>query len=709
VAAGDEINVKIGAQNAGLLSGLKQAEDAVSHSTGYIRANLSGLSDVVERIKLPFVELAAILAGGVMFKSFVQGTEQLALELEKASQKTGITVENLGGLKFAAEQVDVSFESFTKSMQKLSLTLQQANEGAITPGAKALTAMGISAKDAAGNTKPLDELTGEIADKFKSYADGADKTALAMNLFGRAGAEMIPLLNQGSVAIEAAKDEAKAMGAVMSGEAVDAAVKFHESMGRVGLVGQALKISLGEALMPVLTLLANALADSGKEGGVLHEIILVLKDAMELLALAIIGITTSVRLLFDLGMFVFRELRDNVVGLGKAIWDALHGNFAAAGADLKITEAKMSQDFDTMVNAMVAHATAGGQAIAATLGKAGDPKKKGATTAAPHVPGIDHHMAELRKQWELEKAGYKLRESQAAESEDVIIGIKAEAAARALALFGANSTEYLAAETDLQNALNKEERDGEKIRREVLKAAAEKEKQALAERKRDWETLFSGIQRAMETSITGIIQGTTTASQAIKKLLQSVALEYINMGLKVLIAHKATELAKTGATAQGTAQRGALEQWAAIKSVALSAWSAIKSIGIYAIEGAAAAFKAIAAIPFVGPFLAPAAAVTAGIAIAGFAGHVASAEGGYDIPRGLNPMTQLHSNEMVLPSSLADKVRNMADGGSAGSGGGVHFHVNAIDGQSVKKFFVQHGDHILAVVKNGNRDFKLDS
>jgi hypothetical protein len=133
----------------------------------------------------------------------------------------------------------------------------------------------------------------------------------------------------------------------------------------------------------------------------------------------------------------------------------------------------------------------------------------------------------------------------------------------------------------------------------------------------------------------------------------------MSTGVKTVIAHKAAELAKTGATAQGTAQRVALEEWAAVKSVALGAWSAIMRIGQYAVEGAAAAFKAIAAIPIIGPALAPAAAAAAGLGDrAPSRAGSRRREGGYDIPSGVNPITQLHQNEMVLPAALADRVRN---------------------------------------------------
>lgn len=76
-----------------------------------------------------------------------------------------------------------------------------------------------------------------------------------------------------------------------------------------------------------------------------------------------------------------------------------------------------------------------------------------------------------------------------------------------------------------------------------------------------------------------------------------------------------------------------------------------------AMESAAGAYKAIVGIPYVGPVLAPAAAAAAYAGTMAFA----SAEGGYDIPKGVNPVTQLHQNEMVLPSKHADVIRQLSD------------------------------------------------
>ena len=119
-----------------------------------------------------------------------------------------------------------------------------------------------------------------------------------------------------------------------------------------------------------------------------------------------------------------------------------------------------------------------------------------------------------------------------------------------------------------------------------------------------------------------------------------------------------------------------------VDKVAQSAYAttiAAQSQAMVAMAGLAA-FSSTAAIPMVGPFLAPAAAATAVAAAEVFAGtataaafmSVASAEGGYDIPAGVNPMTQLHQKEMVLPAAQAEVIRGLAkNGGNDGGSGSI--------------------------------------
>ena len=82
-------------------------------------------------------------------------------------------------------------------------------------------------------------------------------------------------------------------------------------------------------------------------------------------------------------------------------------------------------------------------------------------------------------------------------------------------------------------------------------------------------------------------------------------------------------------------------------------------------------------------------------AAAGAYGAVASAAGGFDIPAGANPVTQLHAREMVLPASLAEPLRDSLAGGGMG-GGRVSFHIQAMDGASVERYLRNGGAKVFA-------------
>jgi hypothetical protein len=117
------------------------------------------------------------------------------------------------------------------------------------------------------------------------------------------------------------------------------------------------------------------------------------------------------------------------------------------------------------------------------------------------------------------------------------------------------------------------------------------------------------------------------------------------------------ETTKTSATVAGVGARGAAETAGSVQSVALWAMTATKNIMSSAWEAMAGAWKAMVGIPYVGPVLAVGAAAAAFAGVSALAGKVKSARGGYDIPAGTDPMTQLHEEEMVLPRQHANTIR----------------------------------------------------
>lgn len=128
---------------------------------------------------------------------------------------------------------------------------------------------------------------------------------------------------------------------------------------------------------------------------------------------------------------------------------------------------------------------------------------------------------------------------------------------------------------------------------------------------------------------------------------------------------------------------------------------ALTQIGANAAAAGSGAYAATAMIPVIGPALAPAAAATAYTGAMSFAASIPAAAKGFDIPSGLNPVTQLHQKEMVLPANLADRVRNMT-----GGDGGVTFNINAMDARDVKRLLSNEGGAMSTALRREIRNFR---
>jgi hypothetical protein len=175
------------------------------------------------------------------------------------SQRTGVSVESLARFNKAATTSGTDIDSVGKALGKLSKGMFEM-DGKGNKTGDALNALGISAKDAAGNLKTADQVTLEIADKFKAMPDGVEKTALAMQLFGKAGAEMIPMLNEGGAAIES-------LSVKMTGAFAEKADEYNDKLamlgGKVGALATGITVALLPALdatVTVLTLVVDGFA-----------------------------------------------------------------------------------------------------------------------------------------------------------------------------------------------------------------------------------------------------------------------------------------------------------------------------------------------------------------------------------------------------------------------------------------------------------------
>lgn len=148
--------------------------------------------------------------------------------LNEMSQMAGVTVENLSALGYAAKTAGVNQEDLTSSLVKLSKGLSEASQGS-GDALKAFQALKIDSSQ----FESADQALMAIAEKFAGLEDGANKTALALALFGKSGAQLIPFLNAGRDGIEELKKEAERLGVVIGSDAAKAADEFNDNVDKL--------------------------------------------------------------------------------------------------------------------------------------------------------------------------------------------------------------------------------------------------------------------------------------------------------------------------------------------------------------------------------------------------------------------------------------------------------------------------------------------
>jgi len=205
-------------------------------------------------------------------KDSIKAQLDYADQLAKTSQKVGVATETLSAYAYAAELAGVNFEQLQKSLIFLSKGSVDAARG-IGEAKDAFDAMGITVKNTNGTVKSNEQLLEEVADKFAKYKDGAEKTAIAVKVFGKAGADMIPLLNGGSAAIKEAREEAEKFGIIIGGDFAKRAEAVNDNFTRIQKAGQGLSLLFAENLLPKLENITKAMVDAAKEGGVLKAVL----------------------------------------------------------------------------------------------------------------------------------------------------------------------------------------------------------------------------------------------------------------------------------------------------------------------------------------------------------------------------------------------------------------------------------------------------
>lgn len=196
----------------------------------------------------------ASIVGGLTMAT--KATMEYGSWVSDAAKRTGVAAESLGRLRFAAEQSAVDVGGLETGLTFLQRNMNAAAGGSDQASA-AFKALGIEVVDGNGKLRDTETVLMEAADKITAIESPAQRTALAMQIFGRSGAQLLPLLSEGSQGIREMGTEAERLGLVMSGTTADKIEEFGDSWDQVKKGFMGLMIQVGQVVIPILDNLFN--------------------------------------------------------------------------------------------------------------------------------------------------------------------------------------------------------------------------------------------------------------------------------------------------------------------------------------------------------------------------------------------------------------------------------------------------------------------
>lgn len=307
-------------------------------------------------------------------KRIVTGAIEVGAQLDELSQKTGVSVQTLGMLKGAGDQAGLGLDTIAGLAVKLQKTLVETADGT-SKQALAFKTLGIEVRDASGRLKSADQIIFEMADKFAATADGAGKTAIATDLLGKSGADLIPVLNKGS-------EELRSLGLAVGPEFAARSAEFQDNMSKIRTQFDQLSIDVANQLLPGLISLSEGWESNNVAVKLLVGLIKTLETsfvgwqaiattAVNGVATAFAVAKTNVTGLYDI-MVAIKDLRfGDVQGIARNTDQAREAVLEEARRTQDADMARYKKTLDAIWNNPVGAPAAGGNPAAARSDKPG--------------------------------------------------------------------------------------------------------------------------------------------------------------------------------------------------------------------------------------------------------------------------------------------------------------------------------------------------
>ncbi|HXE90741.1 MAG TPA: hypothetical protein VNK82_07235 [Terriglobales bacterium] len=267
--AAPDVRVRLSAEGlADVVSAFKkvQSEAEKAGKAGSLGARgLQSLSGALSGVAslLPTLTAAAAVAG---LTALAKSSLNTADSLGKLSQKTGVSVETLSVFSFAARTADVSQEELGKALQKSVRFFDEYNRGASSAEGAVRRLFGSSQ---ALKGLDQDQQILKTVDALAKLEPGAKRTALAMEIFGKAGANLLPLIDDlGSGGIDELRTKMKALGLEFDESLVAAATRANDALTDLKSLAEGTATQFAAGFAPALAEVGEALVEVTTEDGV---------------------------------------------------------------------------------------------------------------------------------------------------------------------------------------------------------------------------------------------------------------------------------------------------------------------------------------------------------------------------------------------------------------------------------------------------------
>lgn len=690
--------VRFGAAIDGMSAGVERVTEMIESLTGPVKALQSTFAELGESILAAFaVEKVA---------EFVEHQAELADQIVRTSAILGSSVSETQQLGFVAKVSGTSTEALAMSMSRLEVSVQRA-ANPMSVQAKALSALGLSARDFAGLS--IEDKLLKIADAFHDLSErGINPTSAGMILMSRGAIQMTPLLERGREAVEELFASLDKVGGVIGSTFIANLEATDEQIGTLSQAWINLKGTMAGFLAPafqgfiaVLIDVIAAMKRSVDEGGAMQALLVGIGASLQVVDITLAVAVETLRGFWEVTKTVVYDVGESFMKLGRIMkdvftlnwsdvapaWDELQSNLRARttimAIELKNIVADAKHEIETALTGLPAPKLPAGDQTALNLGINTDALRAAAeqiqalireaqeayTTATKLA---DDQFNQTKQHLSAELAQHQITYAQETAALDVAVRQRYESQVSALeqqyaaqaaafdklaALYPRDSAQWQKALIDKQQAFQKFTDQlvlaEAKMDSDLQKNADDLSKNYVQQ----WTSAADQVAGAFNSQLKQLLAGQETFGTAMKNISSQIVLKFIEDQIK--------------ATAEYLAQLA--ERVAA----ALSAAPILELANITGGTGGGVGGGILGVLAGGIGKLFTAAVSGQGTAIGALAagGLVGFQEGAWEVPAG-GGFT--HPGEMVLPQSLAESVRSgqTAVGTAGTSGASPTIHIN---------------------------------